>query len=583
MSVLHGSHGNTSHAVLAVDRASITVGAGEIVGVVGESGSGKTSLAMAVAGLGAQSGGQIFLAGELLEAHWTADQRAEVQVVLQDPHGSLDPRQTVRGGFMELRRTQPQRTKWISDEDLLAKVGLQPEVLDRLPHEMSGGQAQRISIARALLLRPRLLIADEPTSALDVSVQAQILSLLLDLRRTEGLCILFISHDLAVIRSICDRVYVMLHGRVVESGEVSDVFDHPANVYTKRLLQALPGRGYRVGDALVQPVTTSVSPAGRLGLEISLLKKLRQLLEFPIRTLVHGFVTLLIAVSIAFLLARMSGDPVREMLGDLATPEQITALSTRLGLDQSIGKQYVDFLGKLASGNLGESLRYESSNLGLILSRVPASIALALTALFLGILFGIPLGIVAALNEGRLVDRLASGLALLGESFPLFWLGLMLILVFAVTLGWLPAGQSGDVKSVILPAVTLSFLPMAQVARLTRSSMSEILGETFMTATWARGISSWRTVLIHGFRNASLPVLTIIGLQMGSLLSGAITVEFVFAWPGLGTLATQAVQNRDFSLIQALVVFGALVFVTINVIVDLLYGVLDPRIRVKSS
>jgi peptide/nickel transport system permease protein len=150
-------------------------------------------------------------------------------------------------------------------------------------------------------------------------------------------------------------------------------------------------------------------------------------------------------------------------------------------------------------------------------------------------------------------------------------------------LGWLPAGQSGDVKSVILPAVTLSFLPMAQVARLTRSSMSEILGETFMTATWARGISSWRTVLIHGFRNASLPVLTIIGLQMGSLLSGAITVEFVFAWPGLGTLATQAVQNRDFSLIQALVVFGALVFVTINVIVDLLYGVLDPRIRVKSS
>lgn len=294
---------------------------------------------------------------------------------------------------------------------------------------------------------------------------------------------------------------------------------------------------------------------------------------------VQGIATLIIAVSVAFFLARGTGNPVREMLGDLASAEQVAQLNAQLGLDRPLSVQYLHFLGDLVTGNLGDSLRYGSSNLELIQSRLPASIQLAAAAMFIAVLFGVPLGIWAALREGRLADRLASAVALAGQSIPLFWLGLMLILLFAVGLGWLPAGQSTGFSSLILPAVTLSTLPMAQIARLTRSSMSEVLGEAFLSAAQARGIPRRRIVLIHALQNASLPVITIIALQAGTLLSGAITVEFVFAWPGLGTLATQAVQTRDFSLIQAIVVFGAAVFVVVNLIVDLLYGVLDPRIR----
>jgi ABC-type oligopeptide transport system ATPase subunit len=241
LSVVHRARG-TGEPFAAVDDVSLHIDAGEIVGVVGESGSGKTSLAMAVAGLGTITSGTITVAGVRVGRRLTKEERTRVQVVLQDPHGSLDPRQTVRRGLRELRRIHPARTAWITDEELLAKVGLAADLLDRLPHQISGGQAQRVAIARALLLRPSLLLADEPTSALDVSVQAQILRLLLDLRATENLSILFISHDLAVVRTICDRVHVMLRGRIVERGPTAEVFDHPTHDYTRRLLAAIPGR-----------------------------------------------------------------------------------------------------------------------------------------------------------------------------------------------------------------------------------------------------------------------------------------------------------------------------------------------------
>ncbi|MGI5242238.1 ABC transporter ATP-binding protein [Dactylosporangium sp. CA-139066] len=241
LSVIHRARGRRGLPVVACDEVSLSIAQGEIVGVVGESGSGKTSLAMAVAGLGRITSGTATVSGVQIGRRLPRESRAEIQVVFQDPHGSLDPRQTVQRGLKELRRIHPRRTSWIGDEELLAKVGLDPLLLGRLPHQMSGGQAQRISIARALLLRPSLLLADEPTSALDVSVQAQILRLLLSLREEEGLTILFISHDLAVVRAICDRVHVMLRGKVVEEGVTSEVFDRPQHEYTKRLLAAIPG------------------------------------------------------------------------------------------------------------------------------------------------------------------------------------------------------------------------------------------------------------------------------------------------------------------------------------------------------
>jgi peptide/nickel transport system ATP-binding protein len=239
---------STGQVLRAVDTVSLRIGAGESVAVVGESGSGKTTLAMAATGLGPRGEGEIRLLGHSLAT--TSGKRLrrlrpEVQVVFQDPHGSLDPRQSVRSGLRELRGLQPRRTSWIDDVGLLGRVRLAPELLDRYPHQLSGGQAQRVCIARALLMRPRLIVADEPTSGLDVSVQADVLELLKEIRATTGAALLMISHDLAVVRSVCDVVYVMFHGRVVETGPCETVFAKPENDYTRELLAAMPGARWR--------------------------------------------------------------------------------------------------------------------------------------------------------------------------------------------------------------------------------------------------------------------------------------------------------------------------------------------------
>lgn len=245
--VVHPKPWSRHGGFVAVDGVSLALQPGEIVGLVGESGSGKTTVAMAAAGLGRVTGGHIRVRGRELTAMRGRSLRrfrAEVQVVFQDPHGSLDPRQSVRSGLRELRSLHRDRTGWITDDGLMARVGLGTEILDRLPNEISGGQAQRVSIARALLLRPSLLVADEPTSALDVSIQAQIVELLRSLSRAEGVAVLFISHDLSVVRQLCQRVLVMRSGVVVEEGAVEAVASEPRHEYTRALIDALPGKHY---------------------------------------------------------------------------------------------------------------------------------------------------------------------------------------------------------------------------------------------------------------------------------------------------------------------------------------------------
>ncbi|WP_110207655.1 ABC transporter ATP-binding protein [Nocardioides daejeonensis] len=232
----------------AVGGVSLSMQPGDTVGVVGESGSGKTTLAMAATGLGPRTSGKIELLGRDLDTLSKQQLRAlrpEVQVVFQDPHGSLDPRQSVRSGFRELRRLQPKRTSWTDDVALLDQVRLGPEMLDRYPHQLSGGQAQRVCIARALLMRPRLIVADEPTSGLDVSVQADVLDLLRESLADSGASMLFISHDLAVVRNLCSHVMVMLHGEVVEAGPTEEVLNAPRHDYTRKLLAAMPGARWR--------------------------------------------------------------------------------------------------------------------------------------------------------------------------------------------------------------------------------------------------------------------------------------------------------------------------------------------------
>jgi peptide/nickel transport system permease protein len=292
-----------------------------------------------------------------------------------------------------------------------------------------------------------------------------------------------------------------------------------------------------------------------------------------------ALVTLVLAVTLAFLLGRLAGDPVANLLGELAPREQVEAKRAELGLDRPLPVQLASAFADLARGDLGMSLRYNRPNTQIIASRLPASMQLAGAAIVIAILLGIPLGVLAALREGTLLDRFLMSGALLGQSLPLYWLGMMLVLLFSIRLGWLPAARSGTWQHLVLPAVTLSTLPLARIARLTRSSMSEVLGEEYVTAARARGLGEYTVVVTHALRGAALPVVTMIGLQAGSLLSGVVTIEVVFAWPGLGTLAVDAVSFRDFALVQGIVIFGALVFVSVNLLVDLAYGLIDPRIR----
>jgi peptide/nickel transport system permease protein len=291
------------------------------------------------------------------------------------------------------------------------------------------------------------------------------------------------------------------------------------------------------------------------------------------------FASLLIALTMAFALGRLSGDPTATILGPMALPEQREALRHQLGLDQPILVQYFDYLKGVFTGDLGDSLQFYQANTTMILDRLPFTLQLVAAGMSLAILIGIPLGVLAATREGTWWDRAASTVALLGQSVPVFWLGMMLVVLFAVKLGWLPAGQSGSLKHLILPAVTMALYPMAHIARLTRASMSDALREPFIDSARARGISTTRVVWRHRFKNAMMPILTIIVLQTGVLMSGAVAIEYVYSWPGLGQLALQSIQFRDFPLVQAIVVFAAVIFVVLNLVVDLLHSVVDPRVR----
>jgi peptide/nickel transport system permease protein len=301
--------------------------------------------------------------------------------------------------------------------------------------------------------------------------------------------------------------------------------------------------------------------------------------RFVTLKLMGAIVTLLFALTIAFLLSHMSGNPVYNMLGPTAPKSQIIALQRQLGLNHSFIYQYGAYLNNLVHGRLGTSLQFLQSNSSLIFSRLPNSLELLVCAIVLAIVVGVPLGIIAAIKRGTIWDRVASSTALVGQSVPIFWLGIMFILIFSVKLHWLPAGQKAGFSSFILPAVGLSLLPLAQIARLMRATMSEVLGEPYIDAAKARGLSKLRVILGHALRNSCLPVITIISLQTGTLLSGAIAVEYVFGWPGIGTLAINAIEFHDYTLIQAIVIIGVLAFVLLNFIVDLLYGIIDPRIR----
>ena len=304
------------------------------------------------------------------------------------------------------------------------------------------------------------------------------------------------------------------------------------------------------------------------------------MLQYVIKRL-FSIIPVLIGISLLlFLMLRMlPGDPAQVLAGEMATPEEVEIIRHQLGLDRPIYTQYAFFLSRLSRFDLGRSARTQNPVTEEIWARLPNTMLLAIVAITLACLIGIPAGIISALRPYSLLDYTITVTALFGISMPVFWLGLMLVVVFAVWLHWLPAGGIGTWKHVILPSFTLASFVVAFIARMTRSTMLEVLSQDYTTTARSKGLKEKVVVVKHAFRNALIPIITVVGLQFGMLLGGAVLTETVFAWPGLGRLIVDSIRARDYPMIQgAILVFG-LLYILVNLVVDIIYAYVDPRIR----
>ena len=286
-----------------------------------------------------------------------------------------------------------------------------------------------------------------------------------------------------------------------------------------------------------------------------------------------------VATLVFSLIHLVPGDPAQAMLGDGAAPQDVADLRRSLGLDQPLTTQYVAFLRGALSGDLGKSFRTGQPVTAMIVERVPATAELAVASMFVAIVIAIPLGVVAAVWRGTIIDFGAMTFALAGVSIPNFWLGPLLAIVFAVELGWLPVSGRGTLLHLVLPAISLGLALAAILARMTRASLLDELNELYVRAARARGVSRTGAVTAHALRNSLVPLLTIIALQFGAVLTGAVITETIFAWPGIGRLLIQSIGFRDYPTVQGCILLIAFTYVTVNLVTDLLYGFLDPRIR----
>jgi peptide/nickel transport system permease protein len=304
------------------------------------------------------------------------------------------------------------------------------------------------------------------------------------------------------------------------------------------------------------------------------------MLSYLIQRLAGALLVILGVISIVFLLIHLiPGDPVEIMLGESAAAADREALRISLGLDQPLAVQFVDYLGGLLQLDLGTSIHLRRPVTELLLERLPATGMLAAASLLIALLLALPLGILAAVRKDTAWDSGAMGFSMLGVSIPNFWLGPLLILVFSLWLGWFPVSGRNGVASVVLPALTLGTGLAAVLSRMVRSSMLEVLGEDYIRTARAKGLPDSRVVLHHALRNSLLPVITLLGLQLGALLAGAVITETVFSWPGIGLLTIEAIQSRDYPVVQACVLLISLCYVVVNFLTDLAYAQVDPRIR----
>ena len=334
---------------------------------------------------------------------------------------------------------------------------------------------------------------------------------------------------------------------------------------------------------MVRLVGTPADPCKKGGGQVAktILKRVLQIIP-----------VLFVVVTFTFMLTRMiPGDPATMMLGPQASPDAIALMKEKLGLNKPMLQQYIDYFLGIFQGDFGYSYSYSSSVMPLIMGKIPATLSITLTGLVLALLVGVPIGVESAVKQNTAFDYIFMVLALVGVSMPIFWLGLMLVLQFSVTLGWLPAMGMGNIANgawdvvshMILPCFCLATIPAATFARITRSSMLETINSDYVKSLRARGVKESLIIWKHAFKNALPPILTVLGLQLAYCFSGAVLTESIFSWPGMGTLIVNAVNSRDYSLIQGVVLFSAIAFVFINLIVDIIYMFINPRVNYEGG
>ncbi len=299
--------------------------------------------------------------------------------------------------------------------------------------------------------------------------------------------------------------------------------------------------------------------------------------------LFRALITLLLVVTFAFVILRLSGDPVEILLGDDIDQATLQHYRELYGLDRPLPEQYLRYFGGIARGDLGFSLADERAVTTVIAEAVPATLLLGFTALLISLAVGVPLGIIAALNRNKAIDRFVMTFAVLGFSIPNFFLGILLILLFSLWLRWLPSSGMGTIWHLIMPAVTLGLSSAGSLARFTRSSMLDVLNRSYVRTAVAKGVPRLRRIVLHALPNAAIPLVTVLGFRLGDLIAGAIVIETVFAWPGVGRLLVSAVSARDLAVVQGVLLMTAVTMVTANLLVDLIYGWIDPRIRTSGN
>ena len=313
-------------------------------------------------------------------------------------------------------------------------------------------------------------------------------------------------------------------------------------------------------------------------------------MRYLLSKLAYSIALLLGVLFMVFLLLQITGDPVSLMVSRHATPAEIEALREELGFNRPLLVQFGDFLTSAIQGDFGNSFRYRQPALDLVLQRIPATIELASVALLMAILMGVTIGILGGSNPNTILDSLARGIGLLGQTIPTFWLGLILIIIFSLNLGWFPSfgretftflGLTLPNKSIILPAFALSLFTTGQLARFTRSAVMEVMNEDYVTTARSKGLKKKRIYFKYILKNSAIPLISIIGVQFSYLLSGSIYIETIFSWPGLGNLLAEAVSTRDFFLVQATAFFTSLVVIGLQFFTDLVYALVDPRIRYR--